>query len=76
MAGHDPDYNAAYLTDSDGDGVGDAIDNCSLIANADQSDTDEDGVGDLCDNCLVIANPDQSDVDEDGVGDLCASTGC
>ena len=48
MAGHDPDYNAAYLTDSDGDGVGDAIDNCLLIANPDQLDTDEDGVGDLC----------------------------
>ena len=48
MDGHDPDYNAAYLTDSDGDGVGDAIDNCLLVANPDQSDGDGDGRGDAC----------------------------
>ena len=48
MAGHDPDYNAAYLTDSDADGVGDFIDNCPLVANADQSDSNGNGRGDAC----------------------------
>ena len=45
---HDTNYNAAYLTDSDADGVGDSIDNCLLIANPDQSDVDGDGRGDAC----------------------------
>jgi hypothetical protein len=48
MAGHDPDYDAAYLTDSDGDGVGDSLDNCPLIPNPDQLDTDNNGRGDAC----------------------------
>ena len=48
MAGHDPDYNAAYLTDNDADGVGDFIDNCPLVANADQSDSNGNGRGDAC----------------------------
>jgi len=36
MDEHDPDYDAAYHEDVDGDRVGDTIDNCPLIANADQ----------------------------------------
>ncbi len=50
-------YNATnkngYLfrwPDTDDDGVIDNIDNCPLVANADQDDTDEDGVGDICDD--------------------------
>jgi hypothetical protein len=48
MAGHDPDYNAAYLTDTDEDGVGDFLDNCPLIPNPDQLDSNGSGRGDAC----------------------------
>jgi hypothetical protein len=39
----------AFATDSDFDGVADAIDNCSETKNATQDDTDQDGCGNLCD---------------------------
>ena len=35
--------------DRDGDGVGDATDNCADKSNPDQSDVDGDGTGDACD---------------------------
>ena len=38
--------------DSDGDGVLDSNDNCSVIANKDQRDTDKDGFGNVCDGDL------------------------
>jgi hypothetical protein len=37
-------------TDTDGDGVTDAMDNCPVTANASQKDTDGDGQGDTCDD--------------------------
>jgi hypothetical protein len=37
--------------DSDGDGVGDACDNCVDTPNADQENTDGDEYGDVCDDC-------------------------
>jgi pectate lyase len=35
--------------DTDGDGILDTDDNCTLIANTNQRDTDEDGFGNVCD---------------------------
>jgi len=46
--------------DSDGDGVDDAIDNCTLVANAGQRDTNGDGFGNMCD----------ADFDGDGIVNL------
>ena len=54
----EPDAGQA---DADGDGIGDACDDCAAVANADQVDTDHDGTGDACDVC--------TDVDADGFGD-------
>jgi MYXO-CTERM domain-containing protein len=74
--------------DFDGDGVPDAYDICTEVADPDQLDTDADGLGDACDldddgdgladeddNCPLVANPDQADADADGVGDLCVPRG-
>ena len=41
--------------DTDHDTVPDTLDNCPLIANADQADADADGVGNVCDACPSTA---------------------
>jgi hypothetical protein len=62
-------------SDVDGDGVGDACDNCP-IPNATQADKDKDGIGDACDNCVRAKNPTQSDTDGDSLGDACDTETC
>ncbi len=68
-------------TDADDDGVDDAVDNCPVVANADQADLDGDNIGDVCDDDrdgdgVANANdafPDDpsetADSDGDGIGD-------
>ena len=48
-------------SDTDSDGVPDAVDNCASVANPTQADRDADGLGDACDTC--------TDLDSDAVGD-------
>ena len=44
-------------SDTDGDGIYDAIDNCPSTANIDQVDSDNDGNGDVCDDVNFTAQP-------------------
>lgn len=42
-------FTVPLSSDTDGDGVTDASDNCPLVANPSQADRDADGIGDACD---------------------------
>jgi len=42
--------------DVDGDGIGDDLDNCPNVSNANQNDLDSDGTGDACDSETIITS--------------------
>jgi len=65
----------AWGTDSDGDRIPDAVDDCPDEPDPDQIDTDGDGIGDVCDNCPDMVNTWQEDQDDDGYGDRCDCAG-
>jgi hypothetical protein len=48
IAGSPTNFMVTIL-DADGDGIGDATDNCPNVANPGQEDSDGDGIGDACD---------------------------
>ncbi len=58
--------------DQDNDGIKNEVDNCPVVANANQRDHDGDGRGDACDKCPHInTGAAEPDADADGVGDAC-----
>gem|GEM_PF-6158406 len=68
-----PNVSNTSQLDDDGDGFGNACDNCPGVD--DGIDADGDGFGDGCDNCPNVANELQDDSDFDGVGDACDDSG-
>ena len=84
-AGSDPNNVNDFpgFVDTDGDTIGDDVDNCPVNANTDQLDFNNNTIGDVCDdsdqdnvfdakdNCPNTANTDQADDDNNGIGNVC-----
>ena len=64
--------NGTHPVDDDGDGVGNATDNCVSVPNPGQEDHDTDGIGTACD----VACADGFENDSDGKIDYPADPGC
>lgn len=71
-----PDCRCSSPTDSDGDGVPNASDNCPTVANASQQDADHDGVGDACDPQTCGNGRREGSEACDGTDDLACSGQC
>lgn len=52
--------------DTDGDAVGDVMDNCPTVPNTPQADADTDDLGDACEAVPYGTNPADPDTDDDG----------
>jgi len=46
--------SGGHITDTDGDGVPDDVDNCPLVPNPDQKDSNLDGIGDACETPSLV----------------------
>ena len=57
--------------DADGDGIGDACDDCDKTGPEGPVDRDNDGIEDNCDNCPQARNFNQDNNDDDETGDVC-----
>ncbi|MCB0643507.1 MAG: thrombospondin type 3 repeat-containing protein [Phaeodactylibacter sp.] len=72
--GNTPDacvFMLEMISDLDGDGIPDELDNCPRRPNPGQEDSDMDMIGDACDACDMIPFDSQNDPDKDGLGDEC-----
>jgi hypothetical protein len=61
--------------DADGDRISDDLDNCTQLANPDQSDADGDATGDACDQCADTASSDVVVADGCSLAQKCPCSG-